>query len=76
MATLDVKNIAGTDTGNTQNGRVVVRAAKAGSAAQRKKTLQADGYYEFVIDDFDNGSGPVIKDRFDDPRYYSGDTSS
>lgn len=74
MAT-DVKNIAGGDTGNAENGRSVVLIAQAGTA--RVATLDSAGLSLFSIADFDNSPpGCVLADRFDDPRYYTGDAAT
>ena len=74
MAT-DVKNIDGGDTGNVENGRSAVLIAQAGST--RIATLDSAGLTLFSIADFDNSPpGCVLADRLDDPRYYTGDTSS
>lgn len=72
--TLDVKNIEGTVTGSSQNGVTSVRTGKVGTIVQ---SIDSPGKSTHLIDDFDNGGETaVIKDRIDDPRYYSGDTSS
>lgn len=73
MAT-DVKNFAGLDSGEAKNGRTVVKLGKAGSLAQRFAALDSPGYTEFTIAGFDTSPpGCILSDRFDDPRYYTGD---
>lgn len=68
---LDVKNIAGLNTGNSQNGRVTVK----GNRNDHQQQAAAAGPVEYDLEDFDN-VGPVMKDRFDDPRYYQGDADA
>jgi hypothetical protein len=73
MAT-DVKNIAAGDTGAVKNGRTVIKLGRAGTLAQRFQSLDSPGYTEFTISGFDTSPpGCVLADRFDDPRYYTGD---
>lgn len=74
MAT-DVKNIAAGDTGSSENGRSIVLIAQAG--ADRVATLDSIGLILFSIADFDNSPpGCVLANRFDNPRYYTGDAAT
>ena len=69
MATLDVKNIDGTDTGNSENiGRITVKGNRNNTQKQDLAIKPAD----YAVSKFDS-EGPKLLDRFDDPRYYQGD---
>ena len=73
----DVKNSAGGDTGNSKNGSITVRGAKSNFQYQDG----AVGNNAYSIAKFDlkytDTSDPLdaadLADRFDDPRYYTGD---
>ncbi len=68
---VDIFNTAGTGTGSSENGRITVKA-------NRNTYQQQDppnGTTDFTIANFD--IAPItLKDRYDDPRYYQGDTSA
>lgn len=74
MAT-DVKNIAGGDTGNVNNGGVTVQGNR------NNYQYISDGNVLHPIAKFDlqesvtsdPADGAKLVDRFDDPRYYNGD---
>lgn len=76
MAT-DVTNIAGDGTGSSKNGSITVRASKKNFQYQDA----AQGNDEYLIAKFDlkySDTGDPkdaadLADRFDDPRYYTGD---
>lgn len=75
MATLDVKNANGLDTGPSKNGKTVINTARIGN--NLGQFLKSPGYSEFAVAGFDTSPpGCILKDRIDDPRYYSGDTAS
>lgn len=70
MATLDVKNKDGNDSGDAQNAKITVKA-------NRNTHIHQDppgGVITYDVDLFDqNTDGTILKDRLDDPRYYNGD---
>lgn len=77
MAT-DVKNLAGGDTGAANNGRSVVLTARTSAAvgvAGKVRTLDSPGFNAFTIAGFGTAPpGPDLDIRFNDIRYYTGDT--
>lgn len=77
MAT-DVKNNAGGDSGSSYNGRAVIyTGARAGTAAQKKAVLDSPMIEIFTLAGFDTSPpGCILADRLDDPRHYTGDTTS
>ena len=73
MAT-DVKNNAAGDTGASQNGKITVQANRNNYQYQDPLRL-----ITFTIANFDlngAGQGTILADRFDDPRYYTGDAAT
>ncbi len=69
MAT-DVKNKDGGDTGNSINGRTLIRTGRA-----KSQTLSSPGESQFTIAGFDTSPpGAILMDRLDNERFYSGDT--
>ena len=74
-----VKNLAGGDTGNANNGRTVVLTARTAAAAGlsgRVQTLDSPGFSNFSISDFETSPpGADLDIRFDDVRYYTGDSA-
>jgi len=71
MAT-DVKNGAGGDTGNAQNGQILIK-----TGIKHRQTLQPNGYSEFTIAGFDTSPpGMNLTNMSQYPRYYQGDTNN
>ena len=54
MTTLDVKNIASTDTGSAVNGAGLVLCARTGTFDQKRQAITSPGQTEYLINDFDN----------------------
>jgi len=75
-----VKNLAGGDTGNANNGRAVVKTARtsvAAGVAGKVQTLDSRGFSNFLIADFDTTNfGTNLDIRLDDIRFYTGDTDA
>ena len=62
---LDVKNINAGITGNSQQGRITVKASRT----TYKQRSPKEGDDEYLLSKFDS-EGPNLSTRVDDPNYY------